>query len=289
LTTPTQSLPGAWKTRIVGFDAAVDPEQLLANPANWRIHTHAQRAALEGVLQEVGFVDAVKVNRVTGNLVDGHMRVESAITNGSTVPVIYVELTPEEESIVLASFDPIGDLAKTDDEKLASVLADAQQANSALHQLLTDTLDFGIPAPAGQSLDADTRKRLLAISRRDPQHQVVRGDVWKVNDHVVACADVITEWASWTPYLDAGVLFAPFAGEFVLLTKKAETSRLLVVQPDAYLAALLLDRCAETLPNVTIARLVAGDASDVSDSDIDPTFKGSGRTDKRTRRKAGWA
>ena len=44
-----------WKSRIVG-EGDENPGQLLANPANWRIHPHAQEQALMGILDEVGWV-----------------------------------------------------------------------------------------------------------------------------------------------------------------------------------------------------------------------------------------
>lgn len=70
-----------WKNRIVGTGEE-DPEQLLANPFNARIHPKSQQDALEGVLDTVGFVDRVMVNQRTGHVVDGHLRVALAISSG---------------------------------------------------------------------------------------------------------------------------------------------------------------------------------------------------------------
>ena len=60
----------AWRNRIVGT-ADVPPDQLVANPANWRTHPGAQRDALRGSLGEVGWVQQVMVNQRTGFVVDG--------------------------------------------------------------------------------------------------------------------------------------------------------------------------------------------------------------------------
>ena len=70
-----------WQNRTVGSDD-VAPDQLLANPKNWRIHPIAQQDALAGVLDRVGWVGQVLVNQRTGHLVD--LRVELAITRGET-------------------------------------------------------------------------------------------------------------------------------------------------------------------------------------------------------------
>jgi hypothetical protein len=64
------------------------------------------------------------VNRRTGFIVDGHARIEEAIGRGEpSVPVLYVDLAPEEEALVLASFDPIGAMAGQAADRLAELLA----------------------------------------------------------------------------------------------------------------------------------------------------------------------
>ncbi len=45
----------AWRNRIVGAGEEA-PDQLLANPGNWRVHPKAQQDALAGALDEVGWV-----------------------------------------------------------------------------------------------------------------------------------------------------------------------------------------------------------------------------------------
>lgn len=113
--------PG-WQSRIVGTGEEA-PDQLLANPKNWRIHPQAQQEGLEAVLDRVGWVQNVVVNRRTGFMVDGHLRVTLAMRRGEAkVPVLYVDLSPEEESIVLATIDPLAMLAATDKEKLTELI-----------------------------------------------------------------------------------------------------------------------------------------------------------------------
>lgn len=60
--------PGAWRNRIVGAGEE-PPDQLVANPANWRTHPGPQREALRGSLAEVGWVQQVMVNRRTGSTI----------------------------------------------------------------------------------------------------------------------------------------------------------------------------------------------------------------------------
>jgi hypothetical protein len=120
-------------------ESEVPPADLVANPLNWRTHPKRQVDALGGLLGEVGWVQRVIVNRTTGHVVDGHARVALATTRGeATVPVVYVELTPEEERLVLASLDPIGALAGCSREALDTLLTDVTSDDVTLRSVLDD-------------------------------------------------------------------------------------------------------------------------------------------------------
>ncbi|MGH7260696.1 MAG: hypothetical protein ACREI9_08460 [Nitrospiraceae bacterium] len=112
-----------WKNRIVAH-AEVDPAILNANPKNFRIHPAYQKKALGGVLSDIGWIQDVIVNKRSGLVVDGHLRVALAMEQGQKkVPVKYVDLNPREERMALMTLDPIGALAETDAAK-ARALAD---------------------------------------------------------------------------------------------------------------------------------------------------------------------
>ena len=51
-----------WKNRIVAYEPAVDPAQLLAHPLNARRHPGAQRDAMTDTLGDIGWADTVRVN-----------------------------------------------------------------------------------------------------------------------------------------------------------------------------------------------------------------------------------
>lgn len=129
------------RSRIVGHGEEA-PDQLLANPANWRIHPKAQQDAMKGILDQVGWVQSVIVNKRTGHLVDGHLRVSLALREDlPTVPVAYVDLSPEEEALVLATLDPLAALAVTDKEKLAELLAEVSTDSAELTAVLSNLVD----------------------------------------------------------------------------------------------------------------------------------------------------
>lgn len=109
--------PVGWPSRIVR-EAMVNPNSLAAHPLNYRTHPTPQAEALTDVLDRVGWVQRVIVNERTGHILDGHLRVEEARKRGSDVPVVYVDLSEEEERLVLATMDPLAGMAATDEAAL---------------------------------------------------------------------------------------------------------------------------------------------------------------------------
>lgn len=153
---------GAWRNRIVGHGEE-PPDQLLANPGNWRVHPKPQQDALAGVLSEVGWVQDVIVNRVTGHVVDGHLRVSLAISRGEpAVPVVYVELSPEEERLVLASLDPLAAMAVTDAEKLNELLGEVKSGDRALNEMLASLSERSGADDGGEDRVPDRRWMVVA-------------------------------------------------------------------------------------------------------------------------------
>ena len=142
-----------WKTRIVGLGAE-DPTQLLANPENYRAHPKAQREAMLSILDEIGFVATVIVNWTTGHLVDGHLRVELALSRDEkAIPVSYVELSQDEERLILATFDPLGDFGFVDKDRLKDLLDEIGTGEAALQSLLSQVADeAGIIAASSQDI-----------------------------------------------------------------------------------------------------------------------------------------
>ena len=125
-----------WASRIVG-EGEEAPDQLLANPQNYRRHPKTQLDALEGALEEIGWIQRVIVNQRTGHMIDGHARVELSMKrNEPQVPVLYVDLDEREEKIALAVLDPIAGLAYHDEEVLADLLSGIETDNAALAEFL---------------------------------------------------------------------------------------------------------------------------------------------------------
>lgn len=128
------------KNRIVG-SGEEQLDQIMFNPRNWRIHPLSQQDALKGVLEEVGWVQQVIVNKRTGNLIDGHLRCQLAAREGAkTIPVVYVDVSEDEEALVLATLDPIGAMAATDKQKLEEILSNIETENEDVQKLIDEIM-----------------------------------------------------------------------------------------------------------------------------------------------------
>lgn len=159
----------AYRNRIMRYSEE-PPDQLLANPRNWRTHPGSQAEALRGVLADVGYVQAVIVNERTGHLVDGHLRVQEALKAGqATIPVVWVDLSEADEAEVLATLDPLAAMAGTDSAKLDDLLRDVS-TDSAAVQAMLDTLatDAGVVP----SLDLEDAFGAIPDGDREPFQQM---------------------------------------------------------------------------------------------------------------------
>lgn len=137
----------SYRNLIVGEgDEPLD--EILFNENNWRVHPFEQQEALEGIFEDVGVVQRIIINLRSSpewgesqnvkTLVDGHARVKIFSQHEEpTIPALYIDATPREEALILASLDPIGGMAVTDREKLSSLLSGIETENAQLTELFT--------------------------------------------------------------------------------------------------------------------------------------------------------
>lgn len=256
---------GPWANRIIGAGEEA-PDQLLANPMNWRIHPRGQQEALERVLDDIGIIQDVIVNQQTGHLIDGHLRVELAMRRGQpTVPVTYVDLTPDEEARALAAFDTIGGMAAADDAKIAELLNDIRATGHGdLAGILAEALDLGGDADGGPGSE-DRLLSLLGDVTLPPRHAAAAGETWALGPHRLIVADPVAQVDLWlgplvefrARHASASVVVCPYPGPLAFMAAQARTTPALFLQPDPELAGHLLDRAEEVLGGDAIERLAA--------------------------------
>jgi len=176
-----------WQNRIVGY-RVVKASELAPNEHNWRKHPTRQKTALAQVLDKVGWVDTVLYNIRTGRLIDGHLR--QSLDPNADVPVLDVDLSEEEERLILATLDPIGAMAKTDREVLGALLEGLQKDDEALADLLQvvardNYMQLGLNDDVGDVAPQVDRAKDLQV-----EWQTARGQVWLVDGkHRVMCGD----------------------------------------------------------------------------------------------------
>ncbi len=138
----------------------------------------------------VGWVQRVIVNRRTGRMLDGHLRAELARKQGEAtpVPVVYVDLSEDEERTVLATLDPIAGMAIADEATLAGLVrsiedADLRSIAGSVAQVLN--VDVDGKGDAG----ADTEPQIDRAEELREKWGVQPGDLWQLGEHRLICGD----------------------------------------------------------------------------------------------------
>ena len=115
------------------------PAELADNPKNWRLHPEAQQDALAGVMKEVGWAGACLYNERTGRLIDGHLRRKVAHANGAEkIPVLVGSWSEADEAKILATLDPVANMAGADPIKLDALMREVETSSEAVQEMLAD-------------------------------------------------------------------------------------------------------------------------------------------------------
>jgi hypothetical protein len=193
--------------------------ELEPNPANWRRHPEEQRAALRGLLEEIGYADALIARRDGERLVlvDGHLR--QSLDADQIVPVLVLDVTESEAETLLATLDPLAALAKPDAAALGALLERVEAADASVRQLLERLaheagLDPALPASPDDIPPA-------------PPPRTRAGDLWLLGEHRLLCGDA-TDPSDITRLMAgerAEVLWTdpPYGVDYVGKTSKAMT------------------------------------------------------------------
>ena len=112
----------------------VPVSDLVPNPKNWRIHPNAQKDAMSGLLDEIGYADALIAYEKDGELIliDGHLRAEA--TPDAIVPVLILDVDEDEADKILVTHDPIASMAEANQGLLERLLENVQTDNESEHQ-----------------------------------------------------------------------------------------------------------------------------------------------------------
>jgi DNA modification methylase len=146
------------------------------------------------LLDEVGYADALLVRVLPDGrlgLIDGHLRAET--TPDTLVPVLVLDVTEQEADKILATLDPLANMAETDAERIKELLTTVHSDSEAINELLRRTAgdriweilhpdevsEFGVPPDRADELQRKWGTR--------------KGQRWQILPHFLACGDSTDE------------------------------------------------------------------------------------------------
>lgn len=124
------------RDRIIDF-RRIPASKLVPNPDNPREHDDAQRTLLQDLLNDVGIVGTCIVRKLPAGkfqIIDGHLRTD--LLKGGSVPCVVVDLDDSEADLVLATYDPVGTMARTNAAKVAEIRQRITTAAESVRKLL---------------------------------------------------------------------------------------------------------------------------------------------------------
>lgn len=157
-----------FQSRIVGLDKK-KASAFHKNPLNPHDHPDSQKNALRRLFGQVGQFDVVIENITTGHLLDGHARVELALEHGDQ-PLDYlkVELSHDEELLVLATLDETARMADTNQDALDLILERLSETGDYADILQAVYPDYAAPSTeADDWLDHLTDDEPLPLTQHD--------------------------------------------------------------------------------------------------------------------------
>jgi hypothetical protein len=245
-------------TRVIDW---LPLDQLPAHPDNPKAH---DLDLLASSVDTFGFVEPIVLDERTGYIISGHGRVEHlkrAQATDETKPPPGIGLDDSGQWLapvvrgwhsrddgqaraVLVALNRTGERGGWDEVALATLLQ-AADADALLPVTGFSEADLE-RLVAKQNPSGGGDSSLLAradVTIGEPRHQPSAGDHFVLADrHHLFVADVMREWSRWALALTDGALFVPYPGPYAALTEAAERYRLVLVQPEPYIAGHCLDK-----------------------------------------------
>jgi DNA modification methylase len=169
----------------------VKASELIPNEKNWRRHGRAQSAALEGLLAEIGYADALIARELPDGklqLLDGHLRRDT--TPKMEVPVLILDVSQEEGDKILLTLDPLAAMAEADkasvDALLATVHIDSVAVAAMLEQIAGEAAWEALDDPAKV---AEVPAQLDRAAELQAKWGTVAGQAWQIGPHRLVCGD----------------------------------------------------------------------------------------------------
>jgi site-specific DNA-methyltransferase (adenine-specific)/modification methylase len=144
---------------------------------------------MDGIFNEIGNIDAIKVSKKTRNVIDGHMRVELYKEKQQLIPlVIWLDLEDEEEERrAILMFDQVGDMARINKKMLTEAINRTMVRNEKTKELiekLAQKKNIDIVKEDDDSFSADLKTPDEEVDETNEMFQRLI-DKWEVDRHYV--------------------------------------------------------------------------------------------------------
>ncbi len=250
--------------------------ELVPSARNARTHPPAQVRQIAESIKRFGWTVSILVDEA-GEIIAGHGRVLAAndILHLAEVPVAVLAGLSESEKAAYRVLDNQLTIAGGWDVDLLRVEIDTAGLDGfdsgfmgfrdgELEGLLDppkgdDASDNGVNGDHKSGGERGELLSLINITVADPRHQCEFGDHFELRcegqAHDLLCVGVMADWRHWSPLLQGDAVFCPFPGVFVPFSTKAVKHRLVMVQPNVYVAGHILDRWTEVHGSRSVKRL----------------------------------
>lgn len=217
---------------------------------------------LEGSMREHGLVDPLVINTRFGNrIIGGHQRYKVAKRLKLTeVQCVLLDLDEAKEkalNIVLNNPQAQGRYSPELLSKMVRELNETEFPLPAATGFTVDELEQLREYEKGDRLDfllgshgdvnepkAPSNGELLdrlKVTLGEPRAVVAMHERWQLGHSLLVVADPVWEVKVWKKYLADDTVLCPYPGPYVPLTSNAAKHKLLLLQPDLYIAALTID------------------------------------------------
>jgi ParB-like chromosome segregation protein Spo0J len=234
------------------------------------VHPHprnANRGDVEAIRESLrvhGQFRTIVVQKSTGNILAGNSTWAAAKAEGfAEIAAILLDVDDEQAVRILIADNRLAELGEGYDERLLAELLgslpdlegtgfEGDELQEMLDRLAEEALSGagdgeGDDVEADTDLDAGTLLALSDVTVGEPNHQPAHGSRWRVGEHLLVVAKLSDEHHLWAGDLD-GRVFCPYPNPYLTASTLAQESRLLLAQPNRYLAGHLLDKHEALFP-----------------------------------------
>lgn len=209
----------------------------------------------------------VVVRTGTNEILAGNHTVMAARELGwDQVAVTFVDVDDDKAARIVLIDNRANDLGDYDQDALMDLInsVDSLEGTGFTDVDLKDMLEELDNGDDSIELEEDTKGQaldLFGVTVGEPDITPENGSVWQLGDHVLVVCDVHKDWAQWVPYLEEGAAFWPYPSLLAPFTDRAQSTPLVLVQPNPYLAGWTLTKWNNLMEEQAVELLDAPEAA----------------------------